>query len=178
MEYVDLSADPSEFAAVVQQKVLTHSRLGASVAVSMRVTAMPELDPTRRAADHLRLQLEAYVQTDHLVTEHKTVDFDEEVIFLRPATWWDHLKIAKTDASPLWRWIARRWPPVIVQDPQRLTQRVVVTFESKHLYPQSSHLPKDFGSPILVESYAVDRGKAKPYREPRPPRRAPKQKGW
>jgi hypothetical protein len=163
MEYVDLTQDRAQFAAVVQQKVLTSTRLGAATAVSMKVMAAPDM--TQRAADNLRLQLEAYCQTDHLVTEHKTIDFDEGVVVTRPARWWDALKFEMANANGLWRWINRRWPPVQVDEEHRLTQRVVVTFEAKHLYPQSSVLPEDFGSPILVESYSTDRSSVRPSRK-------------
>lgn len=158
MEYVgDLSVDSERFAVAVQHKVLTSTRIGAATAVSMKVR--PDFDVTKRAADHLLLKLEAYVQTDHLVSQTKTVDFDESVTFERPATWWDHFKSEQVEAdSPLWRWVARRWPPRTITETRRLTQRVDVTFEAKHLYPQSNWIPKDFGEPILVESYRVDKG--------------------
>lgn len=158
-EYADQYADPAEFASAVQQKVLTQTRIGASVAVSLTVKAVEELwNPTDRTADHLRLQLEAYCLTDHLVSETKTVDFDEEVTVRRPATWWDHFKAEQVEAtSPLWRWVARRWPPRMTTETHRLTKSVDVTFEAKRLYPYNDYVLPEFGKPTLVESYSTSR---------------------
>ena len=144
----------AEVATAVQRKVMSQTRLGASVVASMRAVAEHGVTVP---AENLRLQLEAYCLSDHLVGQTKTVDFDERVDFTRPATWWDHFKAEQVEAtSPLWRWVARRWPSRMVTETRRVTKSVDVTFEAKALYPYSDHVVPEFGKPVIVESYSTE----------------------
>lgn len=151
-------SDEQRFAYAVSQKIMTQTRLGASVISRMGITPRDVSDTIEGSAKFLRLELEAYVLTDHLVKEDKTVKFDEEVILTRPATWWDHCKIEHADDDPLWRWFVKRWPPKMVEESHRLTQNVVVRFEAKALYPYSDQVLPEFGKPTIYETHGVRPG--------------------
>lgn len=161
---------PTEaISSAVQQKVLTQTRLGASVAASIGVIAERGVEGgVEGPAEYLRIQLEAYCLTDRLVHETKWVNFDEQVDFTRPATWWAHYRLSQANFDPIWRWLNRRWPPRMVTETHRVTKSVPVTFEAKALYPRSDYVLPGHGKPTIFESYSTEH---RPTYHTRPTRR-------
>lgn len=146
-------------AVKVFQKVIHRERLGASVRSSMQFRTEVDHWP-EQVAGGLIHQLEAFCMADHLVADDHVALMHAEAVLDVPATWWDHFKTEQVEAtSPLWRWVARRWPPKTVQHVLVASQTQTITFAAKRFFPQADWVASDdFGKPIIVESYSVDRG--------------------
>lgn len=103
-----------------------------------------EVETMGHELGRLRLQMRAYVLSDHLAPASTT----ETTTVEAPATTWQMWK--HRNADRWWgRHIARWWPP-------RLTVRtlqVTVTFDRDRLFPEAGvQLPDSFGAPVLVDT--------------------------
>lgn len=148
---------PGGTAAVSHTKALHQARLGASVTSSLQFrTQEPQWEQV--VADQLLHHLEAYVLTDHLVSETQDVHFTKTVVFEAPETWWDQFKADQQDAtSPLWRWVARRWPARYHRHKATVSETKRVTMRREHQYPQANIAIPDLGKPILVEYFTEEK---------------------
>jgi hypothetical protein len=90
---------------------------------------------TERLVRHMRSEVLA--QTLEPVTREKSVDVW--------SSWWDHFKSEQVNAtSPLWRWVARRWPA----RSEKLT--VSVTVGAEAFYPNANFAPERLGPPYIT----------------------------
>lgn len=103
------------------------------------VAANAELDVYRDSLLRLGFALRSYVLTNRL-------DFVEKSEWVQvPDSWWDHFKQEQTSAdSPLWRWVARRWPP------KYRTVKVTARAEIVDAYPNAAIAVPSLGAPIRM----------------------------
>lgn len=126
----------------------------------MQVAARSMLAP--QVAHDLEMRTWMEMVTDHLVVELRTFILSKSlgpqafrVIVERPATWWDHFKLALGRRGRARRWLRRH--------PIRRTYEVLtIRYDSAAaLFPDNRHVfPKDLGAPVVMAA-----AQAPPYYE-------------
>lgn len=127
--------DPTKTVTLEMKKVAVR----ALVDDMQFVAANAELDVYRDSLFRLGLQLRSFVLTNRL-------DFVEKSEWVQvPDSWWDHFKQEQVGAaSPLWRWVARRWPP------KYRTVKVTARAEVVDAYPNASISVPSLGTPVRM----------------------------
>ena len=136
------------------RRFATSRRLGSNAVARMRLNVYREPSILPGLGEDLVVELETYVLTQRLAEESFTVNIQGNHVYSEWATWWDHFKSEQVDAtSPLWRWVARRWPP------QKVTRQVPVTL-SRSVTPAPDALVPEariaasspsLGAPVIYE---------------------------
>lgn len=130
---------PATSAQVSLHEVLFGNRaiLGEHARRSLRIETRDEaaLDTARGLVIDIRTKILA----QHLDRQAVQVYADREVEFETWATWWDHFKADQREAtSPLWRWVARSWPPKTRTVTKKVTLSRTVQFDFEALFPDAA----------------------------------------
>lgn len=143
----------TESLALPLQRVAFKSRLGESMRGSLKVNVHDD----QSWLHGLVAEIEGYVLTQQLFTGTFTVQIARDVKHEVWATWWDHFKSEQVEAtSPLWRWVARRWPPKKVTITRQMVFSEEMVRERRALFPEAQiPLPAEharLGRPVIFET--------------------------
>lgn len=156
--------DMQERTSLVRNRVVLHFKtLAMQVHLPRRLVdqsrieiEVDHLGYSKDAAEVLVARLRTHVLSQHLYQGSHEVVFNHTFDYQVWASPWDHFKANQVDAtSPLWRWVARRWPArqVVRHTTPRLFRATLDT-RREVLFPHSTLSVPDsrLGLPVVVET--------------------------
>jgi hypothetical protein len=165
---------------VRNQIVLHPEKYGVMGSYSMEMLQAQRSEDAMLMFDQLAFRLTTLVLSGQTVSEHPEVTFT----YYTPDTWWDHVKKALWDwrdkQNRRWEgtgydgqpdtpppWMILLWPFLVLfpkwgrRYPPRTTPKIVkttVNFRQAVLYPETNHIPSEFGRPVIYETMDAGAG--------------------
>ena len=177
-----MTAPPSDYLTGMTRHIMEMrpEKFGVLGAYSREMLRAEASEDYAFALDQLAFRLTTLVLSGQTVSEHPEVTFT----YYTPDTWWDHVKKALWDwrdkQNRRWEgtgydgqpdtpppWMILLWPFLVLfpkwgrRYPPRTTPKIVkttVNFRQAVLYPETDHIPPEFGRPVIYETLDAGAG--------------------